>query len=248
MIYTDLHAHTVFCDGKDTPEDMILSAIEKGLKTMGLVVHSYLTISPQYSVKREQEPVFIKTMADLKEKYKDKIKILCGIEKDFYTEACETGYDYTIGSVHYVKSGDTLYGIDGTYERFEQAVEAFGGDYYALAEEYYRLVGDVVEQTDADIIGHIDLIVKFNEKKNYFDENNPRYINAYKKAIDKLVKFGKPFEINTGAISRGYRTTPYPSKPVWEYIKEKGGKFILSSDSHAKENIAFEYDKWKNLL
>ena len=29
MIYSDLHMHTVFCDGKNTPEEMVLSAIDK---------------------------------------------------------------------------------------------------------------------------------------------------------------------------------------------------------------------------
>ena len=33
MIKCDLHTHTVFCDGKNTPEEMVLSAIEKGLDT-----------------------------------------------------------------------------------------------------------------------------------------------------------------------------------------------------------------------
>ena len=69
-----------------------------------------------------------------------------------------------------------------------------------------------------------------------------------KKAIDKLVKYNIPFEINMGAISRGYQDKPYPMPQVLDYIKQKGGKLILSSDSHSKENIAFEYDKWKNLI
>ena len=29
----DLHMHTTFCDGKNTPEEMVLSAIDKGLET-----------------------------------------------------------------------------------------------------------------------------------------------------------------------------------------------------------------------
>ena len=41
MIFSDLHAHTNFCDGKNSPEEMVKSAIEKGLKKIGLVVHSY---------------------------------------------------------------------------------------------------------------------------------------------------------------------------------------------------------------
>ena len=29
MITTNFHTHTVFCDGKSTPEEMVLAAIEK---------------------------------------------------------------------------------------------------------------------------------------------------------------------------------------------------------------------------
>ena len=31
----DFHMHTTFCDGKNSPEDMVLGAIEKGLKRVG---------------------------------------------------------------------------------------------------------------------------------------------------------------------------------------------------------------------
>lgn len=47
---------------------------------------------------------------------------------------------------------------------FSEAVEKhYGGDYYAFAEDYYTLERDVVDRTGADIIGHFDLITKFNE-------------------------------------------------------------------------------------
>ena len=59
---------------------------------------------------------------------------------------------------------------------------------------------------------------------------------------------GVPFEINTGAISRGYQDNPYPSETVIKMIKERGGKFILNSDSHSVDTIAFEFDKWKYLI
>ena len=106
----------------------------------------------------------------------------------------------------------------------------------------------MVEKTNANIIGHLDLITKFNKDYNLFDETHPRYVNAYQKAVDKLIKYNIPFEINSGAISRGYQDKPYPAKQIADYIKQKGGKLILSSDSHSKENVAFEYDKWKYLL
>ena len=56
---------------------------------------------------------------------------------------------------------------------------------------------------------------------------------------DKLLDTEKPplFEINFGAVIRGYRTEPYPSKPILEYLKARGAKFILSGDSHTVDNV-----------
>ena len=247
--FQDLHMHTTFCDGKDTPEQMVLSAIEKGLKVVGISCHSYTHFTSECCVTPENELVFVKTVNELKKKYADKIKVLVGIEKDYFTTASNGEYDYVIGSVHYYKRGEKYNFIDRAKNEFIRSVnELFNGDYYSAVEEYYQTMEDVVEKTNCDIIGHIDLVTKFNQDYNLFDETHPRYVNAYKKAIDKLVKYNKPFEINTGAISRGYRVEPYPSKQVLEYIKSKGGTFILSSDSHSKENIAYQYDKWKGLL
>ena len=75
---------------------------------------------------------------------------------------------------------------------------------------------------------------------------NPRYIKAWQQAADALLKTGKPFEVNTGAISRGYRTAPYPAKEIRDYIRAHGGKLILSSDSHAKETIAYRFKEYEN--
>ena len=107
--------------------------------------------------------------------------------------------------------------------------QAFGGDVYLAVEQYYSNVSNVLEKFPADIIGHIDLITKFNEIEPYIDVNNPRYIKAWQTAVDKLIPYNKPFEINTGAISRGYRTTPYPAPDILAYIKQKGGFYGLEA-------------------
>jgi histidinol-phosphatase (PHP family) len=248
-IKQDMHMHTTFCDGKDSPEEMVLSAIEKGLERVGVSFHSVTRLNKGKYVSIEKEQAFRQTMQTLKEKYKDKIEVLCGIELDYYTIETLGGFDYIIGSVHQLNVNGNCYQLDTSKKTFIDLVnKAFNGDYYACAEEYYRCVADVVNKTNCDFIGHIDLITKFNKDQDLFDQNHPRYVKAWKDAVDKLVGFGIPFEINSGAISRGYQDIPYPMPPVLEYIKEKGGKLILSSDSHAKENVAFEYDKWKNLL
>ena len=128
------------------------------------------------------------------------------------------------------------------------AKKYFNDDYYALCEEYYSLVSDVVNKTSCSIIGHFDLVTKFNEIYHLWDEKDPRYIASWKKAVDALIPYHIPFEINLGGITRGKKTTPYPSFEIIEYIKSKGGTFILSSDSHNKENILKDFSKYEYLL
>lgn len=239
MMTQDLHTHTVYSDGNNTPEEMVLSAIEKGLDVIGISDHSYTSFDDSYCLKKETVEEYIKEIQSLKTKYSDKIKILCGIEQDLYSGMPEYDFDYVIGSVHYIQLGDEYIAVDNTSDELKEAVNKyFCGDIYPLIEEYYRLVATVAEKTGADIIGHFDLITKFQEKEPLFDEKDERYIKAWQAAADKLIEADIPFEINYGAISRGYRTTPYPSKDIQEYIAKKGGKLILSSDSHHKDTIA----------
>lgn len=139
-----------------------------------------------------------------------------------------------------------------------------------VAELYFDTVGEIVAATDCDIIGHFDLITKFNEPAEIYDTSDARYIAAWKKAVDRifddcaerykngyrnrLEKLGvfaagdKPvFEINTGAISKGYRTKPYPAADQIAYIKSKGGILILSSDSHAAGTICSGFEEFEDL-
>ena len=66
---------------------------------------------------------------------------------------------------------------------------------------------------------------------------------------DTATGWRKPvFEINTGAISRGYRTVPYPSADQIAYIRSKGGVLILSSDSHAAGTICYDFEEFADLV
>ena len=249
MILSDYHLHTTFCDGKNTPEEMVLSAIERGMTEIGFSVHSYMPADENYCLKKEETDGYFEVISSLKSKYKGKIKIYAGVEQDYYSEEKDDRFDYVIGSVHYLNDGKKLWPIDLSAKDLSQAVEeSFGGDWYLMAEHYYSVMQNIVTKTNADIIGHLDLITKFNESANLFDITNERYLAAAKKCVDALIPYGKPFEINTGAISRGYKTFPYPSIELIKYIKEKGGKLILSSDAHSKENLMYQFDKWEYLL
>ena len=49
MIEYDLHMHTTFCDGKNTPEEIVLYAIDKGFSAIGFsAVEENVEIYLQY--------------------------------------------------------------------------------------------------------------------------------------------------------------------------------------------------------
>lgn len=250
MITKDLHAHSIYCDGKNTPEEMIEAAIEKGLTTFGISGHSYTAFDTSYCMKREDIPRYIAEMHYLRAKYWDRIHVLCGVEQDYYSDEPTDDFDYAIGSVHYLRFGTDYIPVDWSADILREAADKYcGGDIYALCEEYYRTMGDVVNKTGCDIIGHFDLISKFNGgSEPLFDESHPRYVAAWQKAADELLKTGVPFELNTGGIARGYKDTPYPSAQIQAYIRERGGSFVLSSDAHTPENIGFGFEEFEGSL
>ena len=244
MKYSDFHVHSKFSDGGSFSEEVVLSAIGKGLRAIGFSEHSYTPMDYPFCLHLDKIEEYGEEVARLKEKYKDKIDVYHGIEQDYYAPLPPEGYDYVIGSVHWIKTPDGHIPVDNRPEILREGAEKyFGGDIYALIETYYGMVSEVVDKWDADIVGHFDLITKFIElDPTLFDENHPRYVAAWKKAADKLLATGALFEINTGAISRKCRTTPYPATPILEYLKSHGAKFVLSSDSHSAENIVFMFD------
>lgn len=245
MIKCNYHTHTTYCDGIDTPEEMIKYAIEKGFDTIGFSGHSHTPHDESYAMSNETARVYRDELRALREKYADKINILIGLEFDYFSDEVREDWEYCVGSVHYVKEpGGSYIAIDESGEvTLDGASKYYDGDIYAMAEDYFKEVADVVDKTNCNIIGHFDLITKFNEQTPMIDENNPRYVAAYRAALDRLIPKGVPFEMNSNGVAKGYRTTPYPSMAILKEIKERGGKVILSSDCHNGKILDFYFDE-----
>ena len=178
-------------------------------------------------------------------------------------------FDYIIGSVHAFRLSwqeirdlgsdlkrtedpgmkGIVFSDEGVYIYVDYGPEAlrwaidrvFGGDPLTLCEAYFRDESLIVRDTDCDIVGHFDLLLKFNEKERMFDETAPRYRAARDLALnwifDDFRDLGHEpiFEVNTGAMARGYRTVPYPSPDSLEAIRRRGGKIVINSDCHQAE-------------
>ena len=246
---SNLHGHTTYCDGKNKAEDYILSAIEKNFVSVGLSGHSYTAfdMEPCMSEKGTQE--YLKEMRNLKEKYKDKIEVYIGIEADFYTgydksTDKEIGLDFRIGSVHYIKdkAKDEYYCVDNTPEILAYGIKNYdNGNERTFIEAYYDNIIEMLHKQSPNIIGHLDLVKKFNKNNKYFDENADWYKNKVEEVLNEIAKTDAIVEINTGGISRGWTDTPYPSIFILERILEKNIPITLSSDVHSVENIDYYF-------
>lgn len=256
MKYSNYHTHTTFCDGIDSPEDLVLEAIRLGCPEIGFSGHSYLK-ADSGSMTPEGTHRYCDEIHRLQEKYDGQIRILLGLELDFFTELpIGESFNYIIGAVHYVEKDGVLCPIDESRDMFLRAVNTvYHGDVYAFAEDYYAAAAKIWRRTDCDIIAHFDLFTKYNEGNCLFDTNHPRYVAAADAALDALLDSPAILEINTGAMARGYRHTPYPEKRILERWLDADRSVILSADCHDKsrllcgfEDIVRDFPKPEHLL
>ncbi len=275
MRYSNLHTHTTFSDGKHSMEENVLSAIEKNMLSLGFSDHSYTGCDTSYCATQASYAEYLQTIQQLKQKYAEQIVLYAGLELDYYSVMSQIPviskslggekldntyvdrtalgfsmdeiqkYDYLIASVHYIIKDGICYPIDHSPEQQIDCIQnAFGGDIFAMAQFYYDILCEHVEMIQPAYVGHFDVLTKFS----LMPEDDPRYIEIARNALRRILKTCPYIEVNTGAIARGWRKTPYPADYLLKTLLEEGGKPVLGSDSHDKNNLVFGFDETVDLL
>lgn len=249
MIKQNLHTHSIYCDGKDTIEAMALEAINKGFNVLGFSGHGNCRNVDDYSMDENNTKKYIEDVLAVKEKYQDQINIFLGVEQDVLGQRFKKHdpYDYIIGSVHFVKAGDKYLAVDFSSDVTKEIVEYYGS-FLNYAKSYFEEVKKIADMDEVDIVGHVDLLTKFNENEEFIKFDDPDYLKLAYNCIDQLLEKNKIFEVNTGAIARGQRKTPYPHKTLLKYIYDHVGKICLNSDCHNKEMLDCYYQESLELI
>lgn len=237
-MFSSLHNHCTFCDGKNSAQEMIEAAARAGFTDFGMSCHCH---DERFSLSMQDEEGYIRTMHALCAAYAGKIRVYCGIEQDpmgsiRYPEA----YDYVVGSVHAVRAPNgRIYSVDNNVQEMDEALRAFGGDGMGLVRAYYALVTENVRKTKPDIIGHFDLILKLNKDNRYFAENAQAYRQTALEALEQCAAQGGVFEVNTGGMYRGYRDFPYLQDFLLVRLRELGARVTVSTDCHDVNGIDY---------
>lgn len=245
----NLHTHTTFCHGNDTPEELVLEAIKQGFDSIGMSSHA----SSSHTDLGSNPSEYIREVLRVKEKYKNKIRVFLGIELDYYSVGYvdPTPYEYRIGSVHSsVLDGGIIVPFDYDYESSKYALDTvFGGDGIKYAAEYYKRVAEMPFVFDYEIVGHFDLVSKFGEKyPPIFDEESSAYRDLALEALHAVRERREIFEVNTGAMGRKIRTSPYPAVFILKEMKKLKCKLILSSDCHDKNCLTTGFAEARELV
>lgn len=244
---SNLHTHSTYCDGKNTLEENIIEAIELNFRSIGFSGHAPSGRRfDSCCMTEETTKKYFSEIESLKQKYKESINIFKGIELEACNPKNYEEVDYSIGSLHFLEVGSSFVSIDDTKDKLKEGIKALGE--LPFLRMYFEQLLSFSSKINFDIVGHFDLFTKFNEKENIIDETNKKYQDLAINALEVLFKQGKIFEINTGAISRGYRTKVYPAPFILEKLKQWKAPIIISSDAHEKSKIAFFFDETEALL
>ncbi len=249
-ITADCHLHSSFSGDSHTPmEEMILSGISRGLKTMCFTEHHDI----DYPVPPGEpgNPFLLNTdsylydLAGLKEKYRDKIRLLFGVELGLqprllrenavYAKSYE--FDFIIGSVH------VCHGKDPYYPAFYDG----RSESRAYLEYFESVLENVKKASCFDVCGHLDYVVRYGPNR----DRDYRY-ESYREVIDEILKTllekEKGLELNTGGIKKGMKDF-HPCADILKRYRELGGEIItLGSDSHDEAHIADAFGRAAQVL
>ena len=253
----NLHTHSTYCDGKNTLEENVLTAIEKGFTVLGFSSHSMYPFAETWHIAPNNFNNYVKEVRSLAKKYEDKIKILCGFEVDYIpniTLPSKAAYkdlapDYLIGSVHYVTRNDSIYSVDNSTNIVKDDLQRLYGtpegtvDGKTAVCEYFAAQREMLRKGDFEIWGHPDVIRKRNGILHFFKEDEDWYINELKATADVAAKTNVIAEINTGGIARGAIDDFYPSATFLSILHERNIPVMVNSDAHNAPDLDCAFDE-----
>lgn len=249
MILSNLHTHTIHCDGQNTVIEMAEAAIEKRFRSLGFSAHSHAPFDDVYCLKPNGFQDYMRDVISAKEKYSDRLDIFLGMENDMCAPYYASALDYSLASIHYIEFGGEYLGVDNSESVLKNAIDKhFGGNGLKMALEYFKQAQRHLSAKRADIAAHFDIVTKFNKGGNlFFDEESKAYKEAAIAALSSVIESGYIIEVNTAGF-RVPKAMQYPSDFLLEYALHKNAKIAVNSDAHMASAIDYKFEEIEQKL
>ena len=236
------HTHTYRCGhaGSYQDEEYVVAAIENGFNILGFSDHAMFSDNyNEYGMRAPYSELkgYIKSIDELKEKYKDKITILKAMEceyfEEFYDELKELldskKMDYLLFANHF------LFHENG---RIFNPKELWSSDEYI--DLYVKKAIEALNSKLFKVFAHPDFVFLNYKKWNQHTEDLCRQMLEVAKANDVIIEF------NMGGLRREKMQMgdefryPYPYDKFFNIVKEVGNKIIIGVDCHKPSELGIE--------
>jgi len=242
-----------FCGhAKGGLREVVEAAFARGFTTYGLSEHA-----PRYQLEHlypeesgltphslaETFRRYVEKALELRDSYAERLEILLGFETEALPvndwakkmrEIRESApFDYIVGSVHSI--GDTW--IDLNPETSERAALENGG-WEALRCLYFDRLAALVETLSPEVVGHVDLIRRFDGHAFEFSETAMRHAE---RALEAALSVGAAIEVNAAPYRRGFGPV-YPGPQVLRRAREMDVPVTLGDDSHGPDGVGVGLD------
>jgi histidinol-phosphatase (PHP family) len=183
-----------------------------------------------------QLPLYHQMIEKVRTDFSDKIKIHIGIEADYMPDyeketkdmLAAYPYDYVIGSVHFIEK----WGFDDPIQLKVWDIR----DVNDVYREYFKLLRQSAQSGLFDILGHVDLVKKFDFHPTIDMtaeiEENARVFKQH----------GVVVEINSSGLHKPAREI-YPSQAHLKTYRRHGVDITFGSDAHKPNQVGRDFDK-----
>ncbi|RUM70763.1 MAG: histidinol phosphate phosphatase [Sulfurovum sp.] len=230
----DLHNHTTRCNhAKGSMDAYIEQAIKLEIDIYGFSEHAPMNFDSYYRLDFNQMNAYENDVLDLRERYKNDIKILLGYEVDYLKgymdeRVLKSEVDYLIGSVHFIGK----WGFDNPEFKHEYQKREID----QIWQEYFDNIEAMAKTGYFNIVGHLDLIKIFN----FIPKKDIRLIAQ--NALKAIKKSNMVIELNSAGLRKPIKEI-YPSPLLLEMAYELDIPITFSSDAHAIGQIGFKYNE-----
>ena len=226
MNKNNYHTHTTRCFhaiGKD--EEYVKAAIQANIKEFGFSDHTPWHYDSSFKASMRmpecQLDDYIESIRYLKEKYKDQISILIGLECEYF-ERYMPWLEKMLEDkkIDYIILGNHYYQTDELHQYFGSPVN----EYYLKA-----YVDHCIQAIDTGLysyIAHPDLVYYDPDSKLYQEEMSR--LCAYAKEKDM------PLEFNLLGFMSGRH---YPNESFWKIASKYKNKAIIGFDAHSPDAL-----------
>lgn len=241
----DYHVHTAFSDDSEYPmERVVQDAIGLGLEELCFTDHVDYGVKDDWDSGAEiawrdgqplanvDYPKYLEAIRNLRKRYGDRITLKTGLEfgvqvhtiPQFRALFQKYSLDFVILSVHQVEDKEFW------TQEFQE-----GRTQQEYNERYYQELLDLTKTyQDYSVLGHLDLIVRYDEQGVYpFEKVKPMVAEILRNAIQN----GKGIELNTSFHRYGLSDST-PSRAILELYRDLGGEILtIGSDSHKPQHL-----------